>query len=533
MKIGIDLSFIRPDHKNGGTEAVIKNLIKGFEEVKKQEELPQMVYFVHRDIYKDYKKAFPNLCYRVYDAKQPHAIRTILFQTFRLPRLVKAENLDLLYFPTFQTGLKRRWKLPLIVNPHDIQYKYYPEYFSSFKRLYFQLFYGNALRKADRVIAISRYVEGSYTKHFPKLTQGKMRLIYDPIDFAGQSEEPVEAVRDFEGAYILCINSLTKHKNLITLVKAFDRLSRKHPDLKLVIGGAKWNGANEIADYISRHSLEKSVILTGRLNDGQLQYLYKHASLFVTPSLYEGFGMTPVEAMAAQCPVISSKETSLYEVTGGLVRYYEPAADEKMLCRAMEEELENPVSETILQKRRDEIFRYSKEKIAKQYLQLFYETVGVEESLKKEDRELYGRLFDSAAARLAANDIQLACSRESFQAVVQSAPQKINAAPLLKLQGKELADALWLACFHKLPDAAFRERQKESSQKKLLNEAAAQGSFALRRLKLVQCPFAVKEHKIKSRAFALAAGIKNSVFLRKLAKKLPGGMQKKIRRLFA
>ena len=144
MRIGIDLSFIRPDHKNGGTEAAIKNLIKGFEELKALGEIEdEFLYFIHRDIYRDYHKIFPKLSYFIYDIKGPHSLRTIRFQTFQLPGLVKEEKLDLLYFPTFQTGLHTRWSLPLVVNPNDIQYKYYPEYFSFLKCCYFQVFYGN------------------------------------------------------------------------------------------------------------------------------------------------------------------------------------------------------------------------------------------------------------------------------------------------------------------------------------------------------------------------------------------------------
>ncbi len=379
MKIGIDLSFIRPDHKNGGTEAVMKNLIKGFEELKAQGLSDEFVYFIHRDIFEDYRKLFPNLTYRVYELPGPHPFRMIWFQTFCLSRILQQEKIDLLYFPTFQTGLKIHWSIPVVINPHDIQYKYYPEYFSYLKRCYFQIFYTIALKKANRVIAISRYVANSYQKYFGKYVKNKLCIIYNPIEFKDRKEEEVEALKNFDGRYILCINSLTKHKNLITLVKAFHLLlqSGTNEGLKLVIGGAKWNGTNEIADYIEQNGLQDDIILTGFLSDGQLSYLYHHAELFVTPSLYEGFGMTPVEAMAAECPVISSKETSLYEVTMGLVRYYEPADDPKALCDAMAEELKKDVRDknrkAVLKRNKEAVLCYSKEKIVKKYLEVFHE----------------------------------------------------------------------------------------------------------------------------------------------------------------
>lgn len=380
MKIGIDLSFIRPDHKNGGTEAVIKNLIKGFEVLAEQGKLEdRFIYFIHRDVYEEYQKKFPDLDYRVYDLGGSHALRTILFQTFILPGMVKREELDLLFFPTFQTGLRANWHVPLVVNPNDIQFKYYPEYFSRLKRVYYQLFYGNALKKADRIIMISRYVMSTYEQHFAKYVKGKMRLVYDPIDFSGaEREATVEQVKDFEGKYILCINSVIKHKNLITLVKAFHLLRQQcNYDLKLVICGTKWNGTNEIFQYMEENHLQDSVILTGFLDDEQVQYLYNHARVFVTPSLYEGFGMTPVEAMAAGCPVVSSKETSLYEATMGMVRYYEPATDERALCDAILQELSQSADSRekreALCRNKEAVRCYGKEKIAEKYLEVFHE----------------------------------------------------------------------------------------------------------------------------------------------------------------
>lgn len=537
MKIGIDLSFVRPDHKNGGTEAFMKNLIRGFDVLKRQGNMEdEIVYFIHRDIYEDYKRIFPGLSYRIYDLKGPHPLRTVCFQTFVLPGLVKKENLDLLYFPTFQTGLKGNWKLPLLVNPNDIQYKYYPEYFSFFKRCYFQIFYGNALKKADRLVAISAYVKGSYEKHFKKSTAGKLRVLYAPIDFDGASEEPVPALAGYEGEYILCVNSLTKHKNLITLVKAFQLLRQRGEsrDLKLVIGGAKQNGAGEVAEYIKSCGMEEDVILTGRLSDGQLSYLYHHARLFVTPSLYEGFGMTPIEAMAAKCPVISSKETCLYEVTKGLARYYEPAADANALCAAIGEELKRDKKELEgeLSRHREEMLCYSKEKVALAYMDLFHETAGIPLKMPEENQQVFERLFAGVLERMKGQGEKLSCTQKSFEMNIGVPPKKIDIASLLELEGGEFADALWLSCFQRLPSEEKRRSLRGKSKEEILRAATGEGAFAIRGITLLHNPYFKQRFSVRARLLSLAAGVKNLVFLRQLAKKMPKGLQKKVRKLF-
>jgi len=396
MKIGIDLTFIKADHKNGGTESVMKNLIKGFEELKAEKDSimddMEFVYFIHEDIYDEYRGFFPHANFHVYNMSGKHAIRMVLFQTFKLKKLVKEEKCDLLYFPTFQSGLKTNWKLPIIVSPNDIQYKYYPEYFSKGKRIYYQIFYKNSLKKSDAIVNISNYTKECFDEYFKAEVQDKIEVLYVPIDFAlleTKAEktpcECIEAMKnmgnmeDADGEFILCINSLTKHKNLITLVKAYHLLYEECANIpKLVIGGAKWNGANELSEYIATHHLENQVVLTGYLTDEQIQSLYQHARLFVTPSLYEGFGMTPIEAMVADCPVISTKETSLYEVTMGLVRYYEPASDEKALCGAIKKELAIDYSldenKEILAKRHEAVKRYDIKTISKAYVDLFVKT---------------------------------------------------------------------------------------------------------------------------------------------------------------
>lgn len=376
MKIGIDLTFIRPDHKNGGTESSLKNLMKGLLAERK---IHDYLFLIHKDLYEDYRKLFPEAEFYVYQMKGKHPVRMILFQTFYLTRIIKEQHIDLMYFPTFQSGLLRKFKVPVVVNTNDIQYKYYPEYFSFLKRKYYDLFYKRAMQKADAIVAISGYVKNTLLEYFGRWAKGKIEVLYVPVDLNRAEEEKfdIKGTLGKEEAsennnYILCINSLTRHKNLITLLKAYDMLEETYKEkYRLVIGGAKWNGANELSDYIAQNGLENQVCLTGFLSEGQLTYLYRHARLFVTPSLYEGFGMTPLEAMGAMCPVVSSRETSLYEVTQGLVHYYEPATDAAALCRAITEELAHEPDIKLLERNKEATKRYEVETVAANYRELF------------------------------------------------------------------------------------------------------------------------------------------------------------------
>lgn len=324
MKIGVDLSFIRPDHTNGGTESCIKNLICGW---INNGIIKDFIFFIHEDIYKEYVKLYPECNYIRYQCRGNHKVRTTYFQTVLLPRLIKKYNVEVLYYPTYTSGYYFRASIPVVVNPHDIQFKFFPEYFSWFKRFYLNLGYSHSLKNADLIIAISNYVKGTLERYYPKQCGNKIVTVYDPVDFdSNQNESPYHV----DGPYILSVSSIQKHKNMITLVKSFARITNKIPH-KLIIVGCKGNGMIEIKQYLKENGLSDQIIFTDYIKSEEIAWLYSHADLYVTTSLYEGFGMTPIEAMGRGIPTISSKATSLPEVTLNKAFYYEPAEDDLVL----------------------------------------------------------------------------------------------------------------------------------------------------------------------------------------------------------
>ena len=121
--------------------------------------------------------------------------------------------------------------------------------------------------------------------------------------------------------YVLAVGSANPTKNLPALIQAFGRLP--HPDLRLVlVGGA--NGAVFANETAPRE--DARILRTGPISDGQLKSLYAHAVAFVFPSLYEGFGLPPLEAMSLRCPVVASNAASIPEVCGDAAVYFDPAS---------------------------------------------------------------------------------------------------------------------------------------------------------------------------------------------------------------
>src|SRR6185295_17421673 len=149
----------------------------------------------------------------------------------------------------------------------------------------------------------------------------KISVIYNAIDerFAiPPREEEVDRVREryqLAGAFVLYAGNVKPHKNLERLIDAFHRLRRAGFDhVKLVIIGDEISKHPALRRAVHRHNLHKYVRFLGFVSDETLAVLYRLASVFVFPSLYEGFGLPPLEAMASGTPVVTSNVSSLPEV---------------------------------------------------------------------------------------------------------------------------------------------------------------------------------------------------------------------------
>ncbi len=270
---------------------------------------------------------------------------------FKYRKIVNNSGCDVLYIPGegwYATILK--FKIPSVVTVNDI--KQYKKDFdqhnaqrglinriSAFVR---KMFFQKNLYKADRVITISEYTRQDIIKYFPKANQDKIHAVHctvAPIQF---SQKPAKLID--EPGYILNVNSIHQFKNPMTLIRAYERIKDK-VTYNLVLVGRKTNYWEEhVYPYIREHNLGTRVIRLENLEDSELRYLYEHAELFVTPSLHEGFGYTPIEAAIYGSPVVSSRCESLPEATMELVKYYEPATDEYALMKAMSEVLASPPS---------------------------------------------------------------------------------------------------------------------------------------------------------------------------------------------
>ena len=377
MKIGIDALFLRPQQV-GGTESYLRNLLKGFSLFDRENEY---FIFTSTNNYSTFEFNTSNFHLIKCDVDNSNRVKRLYYQNVHLPKQIKKIRLDLMFFPTYTRCLDNLDGLKVVSNIHDLQYKHFPKYFSFSKKVIFKIFYPMSIKKSDYLISISDFVKEDITQHFGQKYSNKIKTIYNPIDFdeirrVEAPEEHLEHLGINPKKYILSIASLIPHKNIATLVKAFSFFINQVKDYKLVLAGIKDKSTNEITRLIKELKMENKVIVPGFISNKVLAILYQNAGLFVSPSLFEGFGMPPVEAMYNKIPVIATRKASLPEVTMGKAFYYEPAKDFKALFQKMLEVIKNYPSDEELDKLAKEVYqRYNLRKITQEYVDFFKRAV--------------------------------------------------------------------------------------------------------------------------------------------------------------
>lgn len=369
MKIGIDLTFLRAEY-DGGKEQVAFNLLDGFHGLGLGSE---MTIFIYSHSYDRIRTLIPDAKIKVIENTfslfiKKKSIADMLLRTFKLPKLVKEERLDILFFPFYYTGLSK-FSIPTIVLPHDVQFKEAPKRFGLKAFIFDSIFYYFDFKLRNKIIAISNYDAFIIGKYYPGFMK-KIHVIYNPIKFIKINKADMISNNQAE-PYIMSINIGFSHKNVITLIKAFELVKEQIPH-NLVLVGRLRKSTYFLERYVKENGLQDRVFFTGFVSEEELQRLFCNCCLYVTPSLYEGFGMTPVEAMGMGIPVISSKETALPEATKNLANYYEPPEDTNALADQIRQVLHNGLDEKELEAIRNKMTQsYDYRTIAQQYYDFF------------------------------------------------------------------------------------------------------------------------------------------------------------------
>lgn len=261
-----------------------------------------------------------------------------------------------------------------VVTIHDLAYEYFPNEFLK-KDLYkLKNWTKSAVQKAKKVIAVSDNTKKDIVK-FYNVPENKIKIIYNgfskKVTKTAANEIRANNLDELlQSNYFLYVGTIQPRKNIKALIEAFNSFIKEKPEFNLIIVGKKGWLYDEIFETVKKLQLEKKVIFTGYLLDGDVATLYKNAQAFILPSLYEGFGIPVLEAMSYDCPVLTSRVSSLPEVGGSACLYFDPNDTIDMKNKMIEIIADKNKRKDLIERGRQRIKQFSWEKCAQDTLKV-------------------------------------------------------------------------------------------------------------------------------------------------------------------
>lgn len=343
MKIGIDARFYGTPGKGLGryTEKLIR-------ELEHLSDTHEYHIFLSPEGYRLYQPRNNQF----HKHQVPYSWYGVSEQLFYPWRLL-IENLDLMHFPHFNVPLL--YRRPFVVTVHDLILFHFPTHRAStrsalwywFKYWGYKRVIQSALRRARKVITVSEFTRRDLASVYPAVA-AKLSVTLEGVEAFCHWSEPREHRKTLarwligqETPFLLYVGNAYPHKNLDLLLDIAEAL----PDLKMVLVGKHDYFYDALKKKANARKLA-NVLFVGGVNDQELADLYREATLYLFPSLYEGFGLPPLEAMAYGTPVVASNRGSLPEILGAAAHLVEP--DRESFLSAIRELLEDPDKRTAL-----------------------------------------------------------------------------------------------------------------------------------------------------------------------------------------
>ncbi|MBI2588575.1 glycosyltransferase family 4 protein [Candidatus Berkelbacteria bacterium] len=369
LRIGLDGRFFR--RKTAGLSRYTQELVKNLLGFDKQN---QYVLFLTPDDKTEAEKLVASNLEKVI---VPISHYSLSEQT-KLPAILKKYNLDLMHFLNFNHPIFYSGKF--IVTIHDLTMLYFPQGKSQksfLRRLIMRWIFKHAAVRARRVIAVSKNTKNDFIKEF-KAEPQKVKVIYEGAGEKLKSDTlttaQIKKNLKLEKPFLLFVSQWRPHKGLQYLIRAFEILRQKlNQDILLVITGESNPHFPEIKKLLEQSAEKKSIITPGFVSDFELAALYQLCSVFVSPSLYEGFGLPQLEAAQNGAVVASSNLSCLPEILGKSALYFDPK-DPQDMAQKINLLLTDRLISTKLKKEAEiNLTRFSWTKTARETKQLYEE----------------------------------------------------------------------------------------------------------------------------------------------------------------
>ena len=273
-----------------------------------------------------------------------------LKEQFRYPNmLIKDAGVNIMHFPHYNVPIS--YKGDYVVTVHDLTHLVFPKFLGSrIKYHYAKFLMSNAIKRAKHIFTVSEYSKKDIISYFG-VSDEKVSITYDGVDEEFEKKNPIDIDYLYtkfnisrEKRQMLYVGNLKPHKNLTTLLKSMQIMNRD--DIELLLVGKAFKSI-DLYEQEKKLGIKEKVIHTGLVSKKELIDLYNLAEIFVFPSLYEGFGLPPLEAMACGTPVIAANNSSIPEVVGDAAVLVD-AKDSEMLSKTINDMIDDDILKTTL-----------------------------------------------------------------------------------------------------------------------------------------------------------------------------------------
>jgi glycosyltransferase involved in cell wall biosynthesis len=299
-----------------------------------------------------------------------------LWRTFMLGNVLREDKLGLYHGLSNELPFNiRRTGVKAVVTIHDLIFLRYPSLYKAVDRIVYRKKFEYACKAADTVIAISEQTKNDITEFF-RISPSRIEVIYQSCSekytavYSDLHKQQVRERYKLPSAFILCVGTIEERKNQLSLVKAVQLLGKKL-FIPLIIIGKPTSYKDRIMEFILRHGLEDKVLFYENISSEDLPLIYRMASLFVYPSLFEGFGIPVIEALYSGVPVITSTGSCFSEAGGPSTIYVDTQEPEELSYQIQKVLTDSELAEKM--KREGKIFarRFDGEKVTAQVYELY------------------------------------------------------------------------------------------------------------------------------------------------------------------
>lgn len=382
LKLAIDARTLRFINNGMGVERTLKNLLRewcSYSDNNKYFLISDETIYLPEQILNSPK-------IEVIICKSKMTSKPLYWENVILPIIMKNRNVDLLFSPAYKTTLTYH-KIPKVVLIHDISYRVLKKDYTFKHRTMLNLYSFLSSKVASMVITDSNYSKSEIMKYY-SVPKEKITSIYLGIEdyfFSNSSKENFGELKveniNIVGKYFLYIGTMFERRHIKELIGAYKVFLDNNKEYKLVLVGENnmvqnYDLNKELSD-INSFSKEKMIYHFKKVSEPDLLNLYRHCSIFIYLSSYEGFGFPPLEAMAAGKPVITGDKTSIPEVVADGAMCINPSSISDVYNAIIRITGDKTFREELGIKGRIQAKKFQWDYTAKQYLKVFNEVIGI------------------------------------------------------------------------------------------------------------------------------------------------------------